>query len=195
MILMIDNYDSFTYNLYQYIGSINEDIVVIRNDKITIEEIRRNRPSHIVISPGPGYPKDAGISIDVVKEFYEEIPILGVCLGHQSIGEAFGGKIVHASELVHGKASDISLGESILFKGLPEKIKGARYHSLIVEKESLPKDLLITAQTENGEIMGIQHKKYPVYGIQFHPESIITECGMLIIENFLGSNGFEAYER
>ncbi len=185
MILMIDNYDSFTYNLYQYVGSINEDIEVIRNDKITIEEIRGKKPSHIIISPGPGYPKDAGISIEVIREFYKEIPILGVCLGHQSIGEAFGGKIVHARELVHGKASDILLGECALFSGLPKKIKGARYHSLIVEKESLPNELLVTAYTRDGEIMGLVHREYPVFGIQFHPESIITEHGMKLIENFL----------
>lgn len=185
MILIIDNYDSFTYNLYQYVGSFCSDIEVIRNDKITIGEIEQKCPTHIIISPGPGFPATAGISIDVIKKFYTSIPILGVCLGHQAIGEAFGGKIVHAKELFHGKSSVVNLEECPLFKGIPEKIRAARYHSLIVEKETLPQDLKIIAYTDDNEIMGVCHRKYPVFGIQFHPESIITEYGMDIIKNFL----------
>jgi len=185
MILIIDNYDSFTYNLYQYIGEINPDITVYRNDKITIEEIRKLKPSHIVISPGPGQPKDAGITEVLIKELYKEVPILGVCLGHQAIGEVFRGKIVHADELVHGKASKIKLEECELFKGLPKTIKAGRYHSLVVDSKTIPKDFIITAQTEDGCIMGIKHREYPVFGIQFHPESILTENGMEILRNFL----------
>ncbi|MGE4283775.1 MAG: aminodeoxychorismate/anthranilate synthase component II [Clostridia bacterium] len=185
MILMIDNYDSFTYNLYQYVGSICEDIKVVRNDKITIKDIAGLSPTHIIISPGPGFPDAAGISTDVVKSFYSHIPVLGVCLGHQAIGEAFGGKVVHAKELVHGKASDIYLENCSLFKDIPNKIIAARYHSLIIEKQSLPNELNMIASTKDGEIMGICHKKYPVYGIQFHPESIITEYGIEILNNFL----------
>jgi len=185
MILIIDNYDSFTYNLYQYIGEINPDVVVYRNDKISIQEIRELKPSHIVISPGPGYPKDAGISEQLIKEMYKEVPILGVCLGHQAMGEAFGGKIVHADELVHGKASDVNLSECEIFNGLPRIIKAGRYHSLVVDRKTVPKELLVTAQTDDGCIMGIKHKDYPMFGIQFHPESILTENGMEIIRNFL----------
>lgn len=186
MIIIIDNYDSFTYNLYQYIGEINPDIEVYRNDKITIEEIREKKPSHIIISPGPGFPKDAGISVELIKSLGKEIPLLGVCLGHQSIGEAFGGKVIHAEELMHGKASKIDIdNESSLFKGMPEKIMAGRYHSLIVENSSFPQELKITARTESGEIMGLMHKQYPIYGIQFHPESILTPGGKDIINNFL----------
>ncbi len=185
MILLIDNYDSFTYNLYQYIGTINEDIVVVRNDKITIQEIKEMNPSHIIISPGPKFPADAGISIDTIKTFYDAIPILGVCLGHQSIGEAFGGKTVHASEIFHGKASQVILEDSPIFNDIPKSIKVARYHSLVIEQESIPKVLKVIAKTEDGKIMGVAHKEYPVFGIQFHPESIITEFGLEMIENFL----------
>lgn len=186
MILIIDNYDSFTYNLFQYIGEINPDIEVYRNDKISIDEIRQKKPSHIVISPGPGFPKDAGISIELIKELGKEIPILGVCLGHQAIGEAFGGKVVHAKDLMHGKASDVNVSkECALFSNLPEAVTVGRYHSLIVRKEDLPKDLLVTARTEDGEIMGLQHVKYPVFGIQFHPESIMTPHGKVMLRNFL----------
>jgi len=188
MILIIDNYDSFTYNLYQYIGEINPDVVVYRNDKISIQEIRELKPSHIVISPGPGYPKDAGITEQLIKEMYKEVPILGVCLGHQAMGEAFGGTIVHADELVHGKASDVNLGECEIFNGLPTKIKAGRYHSLVVDRKTIPDELLVTAQTDDGCIMGIKHKDYPMFGIQFHPESILTENGMEIIRNFLKLN-------
>ncbi len=186
MILIIDNYDSFTYNLYQYIGEINPDIEVHRNDKITIDEIRRKKPSHIIISPGPGFPKDAGISTEMIKELGSSIPILGVCLGHQAIGEAFGGKVVHAKELMHGKASEIEIDNDCkLFDSMPEKIRVGRYHSLIVQKELLPDILKVIASTDDGEIMGLQHKEYPVYGIQFHPESILTPEGKRILSNFL----------
>ena len=186
MILIIDNYDSFTYNLYQYTGEINPDVEVYRNDKITVEEIKEKNPSHIIISPGPGFPKDAGISIEVIKKLGKSIPVLGVCLGHQSIGEAYGAKIIHAKELVHGKAKEIEVSnECELFKGLPKKIRGGRYHSLIVEKNSLPEELKVTAKTSDGEIMGLEHIKHPVYGIQFHPESILTEGGKEMLQNFL----------
>jgi anthranilate synthase component 2 len=186
LIIIIDNYDSFTYNLYQYIGEINSDIEVFRNDKITVEEILSKKPTHIIISPGPGYPRDAGISIDVIKKLGHIIPILGVCLGHQAIGEAYGGVTVHAKELMHGKASQINISKDcIIFKNLEENIIAGRYHSLILEKESLPDELIITATTNDGEIMAVQHKKYPVYGIQFHPESILTPEGKTILKNFV----------
>jgi anthranilate synthase component II len=186
MILIIDNYDSFTYNLYQYIGEINPDIEVYRNDRITIGEIREKKPTHIVISPGPGFPKDAGISVELIRELGKEIPTLGVCLGHQAIGEAFGGKVIHARELMHGKASSVEVTtECELFSNLPQKINVGRYHSLIVQKENLPDVLKVTARTEDGEIMGLKHIKYPVYGIQFHPESILTPEGKEMLKNFL----------
>ncbi len=186
MIMIIDNYDSFTYNLYQYIGEISPDIEIYRNDKITIEEIREKKPSHIIISPGPGFPVDAGISIELVKELGHFIPILGVCLGHQAIAEAFGAQIVHAKELMHGKSSDISVDkECELFATLPDVIRVGRYHSLIVKKDLLTDELKVTASTSDGEIMGVQHKKYPVYGVQFHPESIMTPDGKEILKNFL----------
>lgn len=186
MILIIDNYDSFTYNLYQYIGEINPDIEVYRNDRITIPEIMGKNPTHIIISPGPGFPSDAGISVDVVKKLGNIIPVLGICLGHQAIGEAFGGRIIHARELVHGKASDIELDkECVIFKGLPEKIRGGRYHSLVVERKNLPPELVITAQTKDGEIMGLKHRQHHIYGIQFHPESVLTPHGKIILQNFL----------
>ena len=186
MILIIDNYDSFTYNLYQYIGMFNEDIKVFRNDKITISEIEELAPSHIIVSPGPKYPKDAGISIEAIKYFSGKIPILGVCLGHQSIGEAYGSKVIKAKNILHGKQSDIRVeNDSPLFKGLPEIITAGRYHSLIVEKESLTDDLRVIAEDENGEIMALMHREYPVFGVQFHPESILTKDGEIIIKNFL----------
>ena len=186
MIAIIDNYDSFTYNLYQYIGEINPDIEVYRNDKISISQLRDRKPTHIVISPGPGFPKDAGISIPLIRELGEYIPILGVCLGHQAIGEAYGGKVVHAKELMHGKASDVEVVSGYgLFGGLPQRLKVGRYHSLIVQNHSLPSELKVTARTDDGEIMGLQHVKYPVYGIQFHPESILTSYGKEMLRNFL----------
>jgi anthranilate synthase component II len=186
MILVIDNYDSFTYNLCQYIGEMNSEIEVYRNDAITVADIRLKDPSHIVISPGPGFPKDAGISVEVIRELGHYIPILGVCLGHQCIAEAYGGKIVHAKELMHGKASEVRLDQDCpLFEGLSEKSRVGRYHSLIAEKESMPEELKVVALTPEGEIMGVQHRKYPVYGIQFHPESVLTPDGKRILENFL----------
>ncbi len=186
MILIIDNYDSFTHNLYQLIGEINPDIRVARNDKITIEEIEAMRPDHIVISPGPGNPQQAGICLDVIKSLAGKYPILGVCLGHQAIGEAFGGRVVRAPEIVHGKSDKIYIvKETPLLAGLPDGFVAARYHSLIVEPESLPDCLEVTAQTQKREIMALQHKRYPVYGVQFHPESIMTPQGIIILQNFL----------
>ena len=186
MILLIDNYDSFTHNLYQLIGEINTDIKVVRNNKITVAEIDALHPNHIIISPGPGNPQQAGICLEVIKKLSGKYPILGVCLGHQAIGEAFGGKVVRAPEIVHGKSDEIYIvKESPLFKGLPNGFTAARYHSLIVKPESLPECLEITAQTQKNEIMALQHKKYPVYGVQFHPESIMTPQGQIILKNFL----------
>ena len=187
MILLIDNYDSFSYNLVQYIGSIETDIQIIRNDAKTIEEIERMKPQAIILSPGPGYPKDAGVCIEAVKKLGERIPILGVCLGHQAICEAYGAKITHAKKLMHGKQSMIRLKENdILFQGIPSPAPVARYHSLAADTESLPDCLEITAKTEDGEVMAAHHREYPVYGVQFHPESILTRDGMKMIENFIG---------
>jgi len=185
MILLIDNYDSFTYNVYQYVGSINPSIKVVRNDKITIDEIIKLNPEKIIISPGPGTPKDAGISIDVIKRLGMKIPILGICLGHQCIAEAFGATVSHAKELCHGKYSMIDLGDSKIFKELVSPLKVARYHSLSVIDGTLPDCLKITAKTDDGEIMAIEHKDYPIYGLQFHPESIYTPQGIEIINNFM----------
>ncbi len=186
MILIIDNYDSFTYNLYQYIGELYSDIKVARNDEITIAEIEALSPEAIIISPGPCYPKDAGISIKTIQHFSGRLPILGVCLGHQSIAEAFGGKVVIAKEQLHGKATDITINtDNLLFDGLPKKIKVARYHSLIVDKDTLPEFLEITAYDDKKQIMALKHKKHPTYGVQFHPESVMTDTGRKIIENFL----------
>ena len=186
MILIIDNYDSFTYNLYQYIGSINKDVTVYRNDKLTLEDIKEMQPSHIVISPGPGYPKDDGICEKVIKKFAGKIPILGVCLGHQAIGEVFKAKVVLADHLVHGKQCDVHIANgSEIFLGLAPIIKAARYHSLIVAKENLPDELLVIAESADGEIMGLKHRDCNVFGVQFHPESIMTPDGIKILENFL----------
>jgi len=185
MILVIDNYDSFTYNLVQYLGELGADLKVFRNDKISISEIRDLKPEKILISPGPGYPKDAGISIPVIKEFAGKVPILGVCLGHQAIGEAFGGKIVQAKRLLHGKTSMIHHDGKTIFKGLPDPFEATRYHSLIIERSSLPECLEISAWTKEDEIMGIRHKEYKVEGIQFHPESILTTEGKKLLKNFL----------
>ena len=186
MILLIDNYDSFSYNLYQLIGEVREDIKVSRNDKITIEEIRDLNPDAIILSPGPGKPENAGICIDIVREFHDEIPILGVCLGHQAICVAFGGTVSHAKRLMHGKSSDISLDYDYIFKGLPSQITVGRYHSLSLIKETLPEPLeIISKAKDDGEIMAIKHKQYNVYGLQFHPESILTPDGLTIMENFL----------
>ncbi|MGN0638302.1 MAG: bifunctional anthranilate synthase component II/anthranilate phosphoribosyltransferase [Huintestinicola sp.] len=186
MIVMIDNYDSFTYNVYQAMASLYNDIKVFRNDEITIPEIEKMAPEALVISPGPSYPKDAGISVEAIKYFAGKLPIFGICLGHQSIGEAFGGNIVRAKAPMHGKSSVIKIDSSCpIFSGLPDKITAARYHSIIIERESLPECLKITAETEDGEIMAVAHKEYPIYGVQFHPESILAEMGVNIISNFL----------
>ncbi|MBN2852302.1 MAG: aminodeoxychorismate/anthranilate synthase component II [Clostridia bacterium] len=186
MILIIDNYDSFTFNLYQYVGSIQKEVTVIRNDKISIDEITPSEYSHIIISPGPGRPEQAGISIKVIKKLYKEIPILGVCLGHQAIACAFGGDVIHAKELFHGKTSIISQSEKgFLFQNLPKEFIAARYHSLTIDKETLPEELKTTAMSEDDEIMAVEHKEYHLYGVQFHPESIATVEGMDIIRQFL----------
>ncbi len=185
MILMIDNYDSFTYNLVQYLGALGANIKVFRNDKITINKIKKLRPERIVISPGPGRPEDAGISCDVIKEFSGRMPILGVCLGHQSIGYVYGGRIVGAKKLMHGKTSVIYHNQKTIFRGIPNPFEATRYHSLLVEKKSLPGCLEITAWTKDNEIMGLKHKKHPLWGVQFHPESILTRVGKDILANFL----------
>jgi len=187
MILMIDNYDSFTYNLVQYLGELGQDIKVYRNDKITIGEITKLRPKKIVISPGPGRPEDAGISCGVIKEFAAKIPILGVCLGHQAIGYTYGGRIVNAKNLMHGKTSLIYHNKTGIFKGIPSPFEATRYHSLLVERVSLPKCLEITAWTKDAEIMGLKHKDAPIFGVQFHPESVLTKEGKKILANFLNS--------
>lgn len=186
MILIIDNYDSFTFNLYQYVGTLNEDVKVYRNDALTLDEIKQMQPQRIILSPGPGYPKDAGICESLLQELPDICPVLGVCLGHQAIGEVFGGKVVPAQQLVHGKQSQIKIdtGDK-LFKGLPGTIAAARYHSLIVERKSLPDCLKVTAETADGEIMALKHKDYGIYGVQFHPESVMTPDGMKILANFL----------
>jgi len=188
-VLMIDNYDSFTYNLVQYLEELGAEVTVARNDKITIEEIKKMSPQKIVISPGPCSPSEAGISVGVIKSFAGKIPILGVCLGHQCIGAAFGGKIVRAKKLMHGKTSEIiHLKASVLYNGINQGFKAVRYHSLVIDQEALPKELAITAlSTDDGEIMGIRHKEYNVEGIQFHPEAFFTEFGKEILKNFLNS--------
>jgi anthranilate synthase/aminodeoxychorismate synthase-like glutamine amidotransferase len=185
MILMIDNYDSFTYNLVQYLSELGGKLVVYRNDKISIEEIKKMNPAHIVISPGPGRPSEAGISEEVIKEFGRNIPLLGVCLGHQAIGEVFGGKVIRADKLMHGKTSQIYHNSSPIFKGLSNPFEATRYHSLIVEKKSLPSVFQITAWTKDNEIMGIAHKNFPIWGVQFHPESILTKEGKQLLKNFI----------
>lgn len=185
MILMIDNYDSFTYNLVHYLGEIGEKVVVFRNDKITLEEAGKLNPDMIVVSPGPCTPKEAGVSVDLIKEFAGRTPILGVCLGHQSIGYAFGGNIVRAKSLLHGKTSQIYHDGKRIYESIPNPFEATRYHSLLVEKESLPDELEITAWTDEGEIMGIRHKEYLIEGVQFHPESILTKYGKELLRNFV----------
>ena len=186
MILLIDNYDSFSYNLYQLIGQVNSDIKVSRNDRITVDEIRDLNPEAIILSPGPGKPENAGICMDLIKEFHDEIPILGVCLGHQAICAALGGEVSHAKRLMHGKSSKISLDYDFIFKGLPGEITVGRYHSLSLVEDSLPDCLeIISKARDDREVMAVKHKDFNVYGLQFHPESILTPDGLAIIENFL----------
>ncbi len=185
MILVIDNYDSFTYNLVQEMGELGADIRVVRNDHISLDEVRAMNPTHIVISPGPGTPDDGGVSLDVIREFGPTTPIFGVCLGHQCIGQAFGGVVTRAGRLMHGKTSMVYHKDDALFKGVPSPFEATRYHSLIVEESSLPDCLTITAFTDQGEIMALRHKEFPVVGVQFHPESILTKFGLRILENFL----------
>jgi anthranilate synthase component 2 len=187
MILVIDNYDSFTYNIVQYLGELGADIEVVRNDEVTVADILKKKPDHILISPGPCSPKEAGVSVKVIQELAGKIPILGVCLGHQSIGYAFGGEIIRAKNLMHGKTSQINHDGKGVFKGLPNPFKATRYHSLVINKEKLPEDLIVTAQSEDGEIMGVRHKTLPVEGVQFHPESILTESGKALFRNFIES--------
>ena len=185
MLLVIDNYDSFTYNLVQYLGELGEDVEVYRNDEITIEEIEAKHPERIVISPGPGTPDDAGVSLEVVKHFAGKIPILGVCLGHQAIAQAFGGVVVRAPVLMHGKSSEIRHDGQTIFAGLDNNFQAGRYHSLIVERSSLPQPLEVSAATPDDVIMGIRNREMRLEGVQFHPESILTNCGKKLLANFL----------
>ena len=185
MILVLDNYDSFTYNLVQYLGELGAELKVVRNDQVTVDQVREMKPEKIVISPGPCTPKEAGISVEVVKVLHRTIPILGVCLGHQAIGEAFGGRVVKAPSIVHGKTSSIQHDGRGIFNRLPMPFTATRYHSLVIEKDTLPSDLQITAWTEDGIIMGVQHQTSQTYGVQFHPESIATHHGRDLLKNFL----------
>ncbi|RNB54284.1 aminodeoxychorismate/anthranilate synthase component II [Brevibacillus gelatini] len=185
MILMIDNYDSFTYNLVQYVGELGEELQVYRNDKITLEEIERLAPDYLMVSPGPCTPNEAGISMEAISHFAGKIPILGVCLGHQSIGQVFGAKVIRAERLMHGKTSPVIHDGKTIFRDIPSPFTAARYHSLIVEESSIPSELEVTARTPEGEIMAIRHREYPIEGVQFHPESIITEYGKQLLQNFL----------
>ncbi|MFO0480749.1 MAG: aminodeoxychorismate/anthranilate synthase component II [bacterium] len=185
MLLMIDNYDSFTYNLVQYFGELEQRVEVFRNDEITVDRIEALRPTHLVVSPGPCTPNEAGVSVEAIRYFAGKVPILGVCLGHQSIGQAFGGKIVHARQVMHGKTSAIRHEGLGVFEQLPSPFLATRYHSLVIERESLPDVLEVTATSEDGEIMGVRHRTLPVQGVQVHPESILTECGHSLLANFL----------
>ena len=185
MLVMIDNYDSFTYNLVQYLGELEQDVVVFRNDEVSLDEIAALDPAHIVISPGPCTPSEAGVSVPLIHRFAGEVPILGVCLGHQSIGQAFGGRIVHAKRVMHGKISLIHHRGEGVFQGLSDAFEATRYHSLVIERESLPDALTVTAWTDDGEIMGVRHKSFPVHGVQFHPESILSQFGHDLLSNFL----------
>ena len=185
MLLMIDNYDSFTYNLVQYFGELGQDVQVFRNDAISLAGIRELAPDYLVVSPGPGTPREAGVSLAAIREFAGKIPLLGVCLGHQAIGEAFGGRVVHAKRLMHGKVSPVHHRDAGVFKALPNPLTCTRYHSLAVERETLPDCLAVTAWTDDGEIMGLRHKSLAVEGVQFHPESILTERGHDLLANFL----------
>jgi anthranilate synthase component 2 len=186
MLLLIDNYDSFSYNLYQAFGAITPDIKVVRNDELSVQEIKKLSPAHIIISPGPGKPSDSGVCIEVIKQLSPSIPIFGICLGHQAIFEAFGGTVSYAKHLMHGKSSQVTVDtENPLFKGLPSVIQAARYHSLAGIESTLPASLKVIARTDDGEIMAVCHKDHPVYGVQFHPESILTPKGKTIVENFI----------
>jgi para-aminobenzoate synthetase component II len=185
MILLLDNYDSFTYNLAQYLGQMGQDLEIRRNDQVTLDEIQELGPERIVISPGPCTPKEAGISVPLIQRFAGEIPILGVCLGHQAIGAAFGGNVIRAQKIMHGKTSEIEHDGKTIFRGLPQAFVATRYHSLIVERKSLPRTLEISAETSDGTIMGLRHRKLRVEGVQFHPESILTSAGFRLLENFL----------
>jgi para-aminobenzoate synthetase component 2 len=185
MILLLDNYDSFTYNLAQYLGQMGQMLLVRRNDQITLDEIADLAPERIVISPGPGTPKQAGLSIPVIERFAGKIPILGVCLGHQAIGDAFGGRVIRAAKIMHGKTSEIHHDGKTIFRDLPQDFSATRYHSLIVERKSLPAELEISAETEDGTIMGLRHRKMKVEGVQFHPESVLTDTGYRLLQNFL----------
>jgi anthranilate synthase component 2 len=186
MVLLIDNYDSFTYNLYQYIGELYPQVEVVRNDEVTVDEVINSNAKRIVLSPGPGRPENAGICVELIRRLQGEIPILGICLGHQSIGYAYGGKVVKADKILHGKTSMvIHTGRGILF-GIKNPIRAARYHSLVLDEKSLPQDLEVTARTPDGTIMAVNHKSLPIYGLQFHPESILTENGKQILKNFIG---------
>ena len=185
MILVIDNYDSFTYNLVQYVGELGAEATVFRNDRITIDQMRAMKPERLMISPGPGMPEGAGVTLDAIRAFAGKIPILGVCLGHQAIGQAFGGRVLRAPYLMHGKTSEICHDSATIFRGLPYRFKATRYHSLIVGKDDLPDELEVSATTPDGLIMGLRHRRFPVEGVQFHPESVMTEHGKTLLKNFL----------
>jgi anthranilate synthase component 2 len=189
VLLMIDNYDSFTYNLVQYLGELGEDVKVARNDELTVDEIERMSPARVVLSPGPCTPNEAGVCLDLIGRLAGRVPILGVCLGHQAIGQAFGGKVVHARQLMHGKVSRVHHSGAGVFRGLPTPYDATRYHSLAIERASCPADLEVTAWTEDGEIMGVRHRKLAIEGVQFHPESILTEHGHALLKNFLTEQG------
>ena len=185
MILVIDNYDSFTYNIVQYLGELGAEVKVYRNDALTVDKITDLKPERILISPGPGIPANAGIAVEAIRKFAGKVPMLGVCLGHQAIGEAFGGNVVRAKTLMHGKTSEICHDSRTIFRGLPYRFKATRYHSLVVDKESVPEILEISATTPEGVVMGLRHREFPIEGVQFHPESVMTEHGKAMIENFL----------
>jgi anthranilate synthase component 2 len=188
MLIMIDNYDSFTYNLVQYLGELGEDVRTFRNDEISLADIESMQPDRIMVSPGPGTPDQAGISLSVIQHFAGKVPLMGVCLGHQSIGQAYGGKVVHAQSIMHGKTSSVKHIDAGVFTDIPNPLVVTRYHSLVIERESLPDCLEITAWTDDGEIMGLRHKELAIEGVQFHPESILTEHGHALLKNFLESN-------
>lgn len=185
MILVIDNYDSFTYNIVQYLGELGAEVKVYRNDALTVDKITDLKPERILISPGPGVPANAGIAVEAIRKFAGKVPMLGVCLGHQAIGEAFGGNVVRAKTLMHGKTSEICHDSRTIFRGLPYRFKATRYHSLVVDEESVPEMLEVSATTPDGVVMGLRHREFPIEGVQFHPESVMTEHGKTIIENFL----------